>query len=186
MATSEVELCNLAMSELGDDPITALTDASRRATLCSLLYPDTRDILLDQVLPNFAVKRAQLAQLVASPVSGYAFAYQLPSDCLRPLDTGTSGGAWKREGQTLVTDDTDVMLRYLARITDPTRFTPRFTHALVMALAARLAYPLTKTQSLAEGRLRVAQNAVAEAMVGEGREGTPDAPECTTLLDVRG
>src|SRR5574342_462736 len=43
---SEVELCNLALLDLGADVIESLTEDSDNARLCRHVYPDARDELL--------------------------------------------------------------------------------------------------------------------------------------------
>ena len=59
MAT-EVSICSNALRQLGDDPITSLTDDTERARLCNALYPDARDSVLRSHPFNFSITRASL------------------------------------------------------------------------------------------------------------------------------
>jgi hypothetical protein len=61
MASSDIEICNLALSRLGADTITSLTaDATKEDRLCNQFYAQFRDELLRSFAWNFAVKSTPL------------------------------------------------------------------------------------------------------------------------------
>jgi hypothetical protein len=61
--SSIVSICNLALSNLGKDNISALTDEGAEARACNQFYDHVRDTLL-QVYPwSFAGKTASLAEV---------------------------------------------------------------------------------------------------------------------------
>ena len=62
---SEVDICNLALSHLGDNATVASIDppeGSAQAEHCSRFYPIARDTLLEMHNWNFSTRRAVLAQ----------------------------------------------------------------------------------------------------------------------------
>ena len=186
MATSEVAICNLALRRLGADPITALTDNTDRARACALAYPDTRDRLLDEIRPNFAVLFLGLAQVVAVPLYGYGHAYQLPPTVVRVLDIDEEEDwPWSRQGSLLLTDKPAVNARCVVRVTDPTQCSPLFTAALVCQLAADLAFSITKNHTLEQEKKAEAAREIAKAQAAEGAEGSTRVLQDDTLQQAR-
>lgn len=189
MATSDVEICSAALTLLGDEPITALSDDTARARLAARHYPEVRDEILAAHPWNCALRRASLAQLAAAPAWGYAYAYQLPTDpyCLRVLETEDDEvkEPWTIEGRTLLTDAGSVNLRYIARVEDVTDWPPLLASAVVYALAAKLAYPVTGKASLADAMLKRAELELRRAKAMDGQEGSPRTYRSTALTEVR-
>jgi hypothetical protein len=82
LASSVVEICNLALSHAGaGGPIASLSESSNEARECSLHYASCRDTLLRAHRWNFARRVGDLAD-TGSPVDGWAYAYQYPADAL--------------------------------------------------------------------------------------------------------
>lgn len=84
---SEVDICNLALSHLGDDATVSSLDppeGSAQAEHCARFYPQARNSLLEMHDWNFATRRAQLAE-VTSDWEQWRHAYVQPADCLRVL-----------------------------------------------------------------------------------------------------
>lgn len=84
---SEVDVCNLALSHLGDTATVSSInppEGSAQAEHCQRFYPIARDSLLEMHFWNFSMKRATLAQLT-NTWSQWKYAYALPSDCLNPI-----------------------------------------------------------------------------------------------------
>lgn len=84
---SEVTICNLALSRLGDDAnVTSIDppDGSAQAGHCALWFPVARDSLLEMHTWAFATKRVTLAPL-NNEASTWRYAYAAPSDMVNPL-----------------------------------------------------------------------------------------------------
>lgn len=84
---SAVDICNLALSHLGDDATVSSIDppeGSAQAEHCARFYPVARDAALEAHSWNFATTRVVLAP-VASAWPSWAFCYVLPTDCIRAL-----------------------------------------------------------------------------------------------------
>lgn len=155
---SEVDICNLALSHLGDTATVASLDppeGSAQAEHCARFYPIARDSLLEFHNWKFASRRAKLALLSVDSWS-WDYAYAPPADALKLLavlpegaDSDAEGADYEPEvgpaGEALILSDTaNASLRYIALVTDTTKFTPLFVMALSWQLAALLAGPLLK------------------------------------------
>lgn len=82
MASSVVEICNLALSHAGaGGPIASLGEGSNEARECLLHYGPCRDTLLRAHAWGFAQRQAALAD-TGTTVDGWAYAYQYPADAL--------------------------------------------------------------------------------------------------------
>lgn len=84
---SEVEICNLALSHLGDSATVASIDppeGSAQAEHCAKWYPIARNSLLELQEWGFATTRALLAELV-NPFPQWQHSYARPADCVKVL-----------------------------------------------------------------------------------------------------
>ncbi len=80
-----VEICNLALSHLGDGQfITSLDDDSEQARRCKDFYPMALKSLLQRYTFQFACKRVALTE-ITSEWPQWQYAYVRPADVLRPL-----------------------------------------------------------------------------------------------------
>ena len=157
--SSEVEICNLALSHIGTkSTIASLTENSNEARQCNLLYVPARDHTLRAHPWKFAQKRVALADL-GSPPQGWLYRYQYPSDCIAareilpdnkdtddpvPFEVAVSDDL---KSKVILCDKAGAYLRYTARVTDPTLFDPMFVTALSWWLAFLLAKPLTGSET---------------------------------------
>lgn len=169
---SEVQICNLALSHLGDSSTVASIDppeGSAQAEHCAQFYPIARDSLLEMHPWGFATVRVALAEL-AQQWSEWDHCYQQPSDVLNVLallppgatddyseGTGvptSAGGRYVPQPfscetlsngtQVIFSDQADAVLRYTRTVSDPTLFSPLFTTTLSWHLASFLAGPVIK------------------------------------------
>lgn len=153
---SEVDICNLALSRLGDTAeISSLTEGSAQAVHCTRFYPIARDALLEAHAWRFATRRIALAEMVAE-AWGWGYVYAAPSGLLKLLavlpaasDGGNDAQEYRMEitesgAQAIYTNLSEASARYIVRITDTTKFSPLFIDALGWLLAANLAGPILK------------------------------------------
>lgn len=177
---SEVDLCNVALSHLGDSATVASIDppeGSTQAEHCARFYPIARDALLEAHTWAFATKRVVMAEL-ANNWPQWQYAYARPNDCVKAIavlakDAAAdyqTGAQWPYPtapmevgamlsvevpqpfacetndtgAQVIYTNQETAMLRYVARITDTTKFSYTFTMALTWSLASMLAGPIIK------------------------------------------
>lgn len=81
---SEVEICNMALSQVRAGSINSLDQSPPTAAsqYCRLWYPICRDVMLENSVWNFARRIAALAQLSNETVFNWRYVYAYPTDCL--------------------------------------------------------------------------------------------------------
>ena len=193
--TSDVTICNLALTRLGHSTITSLDQITKGATLCNLHYPICRDAVLRAHTWNFAIRRASLASDATATVPfEYTYRFPLPDDCLKVIrtsceaDGGVSAGAvygwpglvgggvapsYRIEGKAIMTNDSTMLIEYIARIVDVAQFDALFVDCLASRIAAEIATALTDNASMASGMLDVYRQKISEARSVDAQEGTP-------------
>lgn len=181
---STVEICNIALSNLGDQLITSLTEANARARACNLRFNDTRDAVLRSHPWNCAMSRATLA-VSGTPDWGYTNSFALPTDCLRVLDVEDPDTEWKIEGRNIVSDGSTIKIRYIAQITDTTLFDSTLVQAIALKLAWEIAETLTGNIDLKREMWQKYQFAISEARSNDAMEGTPEKIEADEWLLAR-
>ncbi len=152
---SVVGICNSALVKLGATRIISLTEGSKNANLCDEQYEKVRDDLLRSHAWNFAIARRKLARLADAPTFGFDYVFQLPTDFLRVVsvhddESATGGIAYKIEGRTLLSNATDIYLRYIRQVTDPNDMDALFRETLAWAVASDLAIPITQSSTTRE------------------------------------
>ena len=155
---SDVSICNLALSHLGDTGIvTAISppDGSVQAARCAVFYPHVRSVVLEARDWSFAMLRTTVADL-NDPTGSWLYRYALPSDCVRiskvlPEGVGDSEPSepFVKEiladgAVTLLTDVENATVLYVRSITDTTKFSAMFTDCFGWLLASYLAGPIIK------------------------------------------
>jgi len=201
MATSAVDICNMALARAGVSRVLgSLDEASTEAGVCRVLYPTALEATLASAPWPFATKRAVLTPLASGGRGGFTYSYNLPSDCITVQEVFIGRGL--REDQKapfqvetdadvriLLCDVEDAEVKYTARVENPLTFHPLFTDALGWRLAQDLAISLHKDEDLhtrmasrANNRFeRIIQLAIALA-VGEQR---PDQEPESIFLSSR-
>jgi len=152
MASSDVLICNRALSKLGAERINALTEDSPNGRSCNAAFVSVRDSELEDHPWSFAIKRAQLAANATAPIFGRTNAFPLPVDFIRllPPYVEDNRNNWDHQieaGEIVTDDDGPLDIRYIARITDPNKYTPLFAEALSARLAMEMAEEITQSNS---------------------------------------
>lgn len=191
---SDVTICNLALSHLGDDRISSLDDPTRQGRTCKLHYAPARDAVLRDHPWNFATSRESLALLTGVTAVGWNYVYAYPSDCLfareiwqetEQVNPTPFEIIRKGDKRIIVTNQEDAVLEYTVQVTDTTQFDPLFVDALSYKLAAELAMPLTRSVPITQAMLSLYMNRVAQATTIDSREGRKDPEHPSTFLNVR-
>jgi len=184
---SEVSICNIALTELGAEPLVALADETKTARLCSLHYPIARDDLLSNYRWNFGLRRKALVALTEAPVFGFTRKFQMPADILRLWDTDLEECDWHVVDDELETDAEAVSILYSAKVTDTAKFSTGFRRSLELSIAARIGFSITRlpqTVGLMESRF---QDALADARTFESQENSPETmgPGSRSIITAR-
>lgn len=191
-AESETHICNIALTRLGHKTISDIdTDASTAGDLCRIHYPMSRDTLLRSHPWNFAIKRAALSvESSAAPNHEYAYAFPLPTDCLRVLRTNweangytsqdTTSLFWPQsihvpyriEGRYLVTNETSASIEYIAKVTDTSQFDAMFTDVLAQRIAAEVSHRLTDNPNITRNAWQMYSQKLLDARTMDAHEGS--------------
>lgn len=170
---SVVGIYNLALSHIGQAAnVSSPNEQSLEAELCTQFYAIVRDTTLEDFAWTFAAKRGSLA-LLADTVDPWLYGYALPADCLKPRrlqelepcdDNDPRAFLW--EGSTLYSNVENATLIYTYALTDTTKFSTQFTHAVSRLLASYIAGPILKDQT---GRLAQVQYNAYQVEVGKAK-----------------
>jgi hypothetical protein len=184
MATSEVQICNLAIRAISLTPISALSERSPEAEDCTDFYPQCRDSILEQHPWNFASTRKELTPATLPAAwSQYEYAYRYPNDCVAARKLFLVGGtveqnfivAENEDGVMLVlTDAPTAILEYTKREEDVKKFSALFVECLSSYLASKLAGSRLKDVNQEQAQLTRANNALAAAQRRDSKEGEPE------------
>lgn len=174
---SVVDIVNLALAHLGDGATVSSIDppeGSAQAEHAARFFPIARDTLLEMHAWRFATRRVALTELVYD-WGQWDHGYALPANCLRVLgvqapedpDDITAAGQVVSQPFTVELDDTgarvvltdvpNAVARYVARVDDPTAWSPLFVQTLTWHLASMLAGPIIKGEAGAAEARRCAQ-----------------------------
>lgn len=149
MTYTDVIICNLALSRLGENTISGLSETTKAATLCNTFFTHARDLVLDLFDWSALIERdADLTQEVTGPVSGYTYYYTLPTDCLYVIEMVDSLLPYSIEKGKLATDADPCSIRYIKAPTAYTTMGALLIEAIAAKLASVLAMPLSKSPAL--------------------------------------
>jgi hypothetical protein len=200
---SVVQICKMALSHIGSEArISSISppDGTVEAGYCASYYDPARTEMIELGNWQFTLKRAALTEVTNDSVS-WAYAYALPSDCIKPrriiqpqagLTVFTQDEAWispndnngavfEVEGDVIRTNMPDAVLVYSSDVTDTTQFSPSFSTALSYLLASYLAGPIIRGNDglrIGDGmRNRAMQMADASSANGttERNDAVPDS-----------
>ena len=149
----KVTIVNRALSLLGAEPITSLTDNTPEAQIANRFYDTSRKSVLSECLWNFATKRV-LLNLINDPpawtVAEANFVYQLPSDIIRIFGTNQRETNWRVEQDQILADSDDLGIKYVFDLTDTTKFSASFVDAFADKLAADMCYAVLNSNTEAK------------------------------------
>lgn len=170
---SEVSICNLALSHLGDEAtVTSIDPAegSQQAEHCATFYPIARNTVLESHHWGFATRRMALVGLDVEPPGSWAYVYQYPNNCLRALTVLQDGALDDTDGEEFIeetidgdvrviyTNVEDAQLRYIRRVEDTTKYSALVINAIARLLASMLAGPIIKgTEGMKVGAAHLKQ-----------------------------
>ena len=183
---SVVQICNLALAKIGDEQITSLTENSKAARLCNLVYEPMRDATTRAHPWNFAVTRVALAADVTAPTYEYDAQFALPSDFLRLLGTDLLDTAkFLVESGHILCDASTLNIRYVQQVIDPNRYDWLFIEALSARIAAELAIAIADNRALSVDLFNLFSTKLADARTADATEGTPEDLTADTWLNSR-
>jgi hypothetical protein len=167
---SVIEICNIALSILGQKGINSLDELGPEAYACRLHWPHLRDEILRKHPWNCTTKRANLNRLIEVPPFDFDYYHQLPADCLAVLEV-VPENYFVVEGRKLLCSSREVSIRYTQTTDDSTKFDSQLSAAMAYLLAAELCYNITKSTSLTESLHKMGMDKLADAKASDAFEG---------------
>jgi len=191
-----IDICNIALSTIGQSTITDLNERSVEAKQCNIHYAVARDEVLREFPWCFATGSVNLA-LTTNKITGWSYAYQYPSNALalrRVFDINDALNTTK----TLIYDTvSDGVNKYIVcqipsacaeitySISDPNLFDSQFISALALKLAVKLILPLTSNDSRKNALYQEYVAVLRSAQLSSASENNFTPQLSQTYIDVR-
>lgn len=174
------------------------TDTGKEARAARDAYESIRDNMLRKYLWSFAKKRVELAEVVTVPAFGRDRAFALPADFLRAISVHPSDSDWAKirykletvevsgsDARVIVTDATQLFLRYVAKQTNTSLMDPMFREALSWDLAKHFALVVKESTTQAEYCGKELRAALNEAKAANAIEDWPEEFPAGSWLNER-
>ena len=201
--STDVQICNLALSLVGISSILALDSSSKASRECVRLYNIKRDSVLEDHKWSFATKNVTLS-LSTESVIGWEYAYVYPTDCIKAREiyngaTQTnvieSGGIPRipfevrgtsnLDGRLICTNEESAQLIYTGKVTNTALFSAKFIDALSAKIASLLAIPLRADKELAKELAAAYVALIATAEATDSNEGQEKPDERNAFVEAR-
>lgn len=182
MATSDVQICSLALMAIGHETITSLNGTDKASRFCKRWYNPVRQEILRMHTWNFATVRDALVALNETPEYGYSYVFQLPNDLLRLIQCEDPREDYRIQGRKIYVNNSALKIEYIRDETDANQFDALFVQCLVARLAMRLASSLGTSEEAKKDAKEMWDECrrsatFIDASEGNGPEYTDDANE---------
>lgn len=190
MATSDVIICNLALSSIGKDTINSIDEDSEAAIQCNLHIEHVRTDLLRSNHDWSHARKSQALARVTNSRTDWTYCYDLPSDFVKiikptpyqpisawefaALPAGSldiASAPYMIANGKIYSNILDPVLRYVFDQTDRASYPQAFVFAMWNALAARIVFALTKDEKRQQ---RVEQKAYGAVLQAEASDANSD------------
>lgn len=185
MATTKEELVNMALTLLGEEPITDILEDNKPARFANAHFDNVRREVLRSSNWTVATKRASLSASATGPVWGFTFNYTLPADFLKLIGTSEPQERYRIEGIEIATDLSPMEIRYVFDLTDISRMDSLLQSAIAAKLAWDMAVPITSSRELMQDMARIYADRLAEARYIDASEGPVQVVEGSRWVDAR-
>ena len=199
--TNKEEIANRALQKIGAGSLASFDDETPQADLVKAVYKSFVQNLLTKGNWHFATKKQQLTRLDETPVNEWTYSYTIPTDLLklRALYNSSQVSILSVndyeifEQRRIYTEETSLYADYIT-YTDESYWPYYFVEFVVAALAAELAYPITRSQSTQQVYEQMAYGPpqdngagglLAEAMKQDSAMNPPEMLRLDYLTDVR-
>ena len=187
------EICNLALSRLGDkktvenieNPTTQTEKTFRK------WYDVTRRATLRKVMPSFARIRKAWAKSDYEPDFGYKYAYDYRSDCVKVLGIGNlddPDNDYVVEGNHILTNSdypNGLPVRYVQDVTDLSKMDDSFIELFSYMLAYNVAPEITESSTMLQYLQNIIPIKVAEYIAITSQENKPIIIKKSRLANAR-
>ena len=190
---SRTHICNLALIEIGEPPISDIDDVTTPAARCKLVFDDYVDEVCVSKYWSKIKTRIELALLPDPPLYGYNFQFQLPTDVLQVVSindtpTGppfTNIERYVIEDNKLLIDRTSVFITYTQKQSNPELWGQFLERAIVLRIAAGLAFIFTGSRTLAQDLHSLYTSYSRKSSGMDSNQGSRRVIRATNLTRVR-
>jgi hypothetical protein len=178
---SQIKIANMAIRQANGNPINAIPDGAKKE---GLIIDNFWNFLVDFLLGLHPWKFAKL-WLSLAPDEAYTmvddqydYAYVVPSDLIRFVRTESAGTVFVRRQGHYLCNASPLIIEYVSRISDTTKWPDYFVSLMVDALALRLFFPMSTKGSFEKKFKADYADSIAYAKERDYRE-DQDLPENT-------
>lgn len=178
MAT-KTEICNLALDYVGKARIDIFGEGTAQGAACEAHYDIARQALLERSDWSFARAKAALATLASDYTTRWEYTYALPGLALRFLRVLTPDYdprlnpvpvPFEVRDRKVYTNVETAFGEFTTDVDDTTLFASTFVDALAFSLAARIAWPLSKSRTLVVDLREQAARALSVAVTADAAQ----------------
>ena len=177
MAISKTEICNKALTLIGAEPITSITDSAENAQVANRVYDLSLKSILSEAPWVFALKRellARSAETLAWYDQNETIVYAKPNDMIRSFRANDKNAVYRRVGELIVSDTTGLGLEFTYYLDTPSKYTTSFIEAFVDKLCSDMAFMILNSKTVAGGFLdKYEKVSLSKAMAENAQIGTP-------------
>lgn len=122
-----------------------------------------------------------------APPMDYTFKHSVPTDFVRLVKVGADGDQidYRFEKGYIVTDESEIYLKYVADVTDYTLMDPQYYSCLALHLAWAVCYALTQSNKLKEEIMKAYSVAIRFAKNSDSTEDPLKTLEANTFVEAR-
>lgn len=168
MTSTNVSICNEALSLIGAKSILSFDENTENARRCASIYDTTRRALLRMHPWSFAKKRTQLAPVSTHPTFGYHNSFPLPYDFVRVISAGVEN--YEIEGRHILANTDLINLQYVSDQDNEELWDSLFAECMVLYLVHKLAKPITGSQAESDSAWQKLNNMLKQARAINGQE----------------
>lgn len=195
--TSELEIANIALAKLNEEPLSALDDRRKAAFEFNRLYKFRRDYLIRLYRWNWAIRRAILAPDPAKSEFGDFYRFRLPADYLQLIGISDEKNWYTRwsysgdycphkvEGEFILYPKDVLYLVYLSNGSDVTAMDPMFIETLASMLAVDMAPGMGRDSKQIGVLSQMYSIALRDARRAQSFETSPEVLIASDWLDAR-
>lgn len=149
---SKTNIINQALTSIGADTVTSITDGTANADIMLALYPFALKSLLSECKWGFATKRHLLVTSSTTmawyrTAQGETIVYAKPTDIIRIFGTNDDYSQWRDEGSYIISDTTGLGIEYVYYDDDPSTYPASFVQAFIDILAYQATFKVANSAS---------------------------------------
>ncbi len=191
--STDVEICSMALSRLGQGAITSLADTDNVSVTCNVHFQQAVDWVLREREWKNAIKRAALATPDGTPVFGWTENYNVPADCLRVLDVRANNledytennTRWNHEDGVINCEiDDGIKIKYIYRVAAAS-IESHIVAVIALKLADMICITITNSKKLKEGISMEYKDVLRDAAALDGMQGKNRILRSNRLTKVR-